>query len=78
MGSTTPRTSKSVALYTFGESLRDIMTDLERKVIAEAIAAHGNSKSAAAEALGTERSHFYKKCRQLGLTDAGERHGIEG
>jgi DNA-binding NtrC family response regulator len=78
MGSSTPRAGKSVALYRFGESLRDIMTDIERKVIAEAIAAHGNSKSAAAEALGTERSHFYKKCRQLGLTDAGERHGIEG
>ena len=54
------------------------MTALEKQVIAEAIAAHGNSKSAAAEALGTERSHFYKKCRQLGLSDAGERHGLEG
>ena len=66
------------SLYRFGESLRDLMTELEKQVIAEAIAAHGNSKSAAAEALGTERSHFYKKCRQLGLTDPGERHGLEG
>ena len=78
MGTSGPRAVGRSSLYRFGESLRDLMTDLEKQVIAEAIAAHGNSKSAAAEALGTERSHFYKKCRQLGLTDPGERHGLEG
>ncbi len=77
MGTSAPRSSRG-SLYRFGANLRDLMTEIERQVITEAIAAHGNSKSAAAEALGTERSHFYKKCRQLGITDAGDRHGLEG
>jgi DNA-binding NtrC family response regulator len=78
MGTGAPRGASRGALYRYGSSLRDLMSDLERQVIVEAIAAHGNSKSAAAEALGTERSHFYKKCRQFGLSEAGDRHGIEG
>jgi DNA-binding NtrC family response regulator len=55
------------AVYQFGESLKDLMRDTERQILVEAIAAHGNSKGAAAMALGTERSHFYKKCRQYGI-----------
>jgi DNA-binding NtrC family response regulator len=54
-------------LYHFGQSLKDALRDIERQIIVEAIAAHGNSKGAAALALGTERSHFYKKCRQYGI-----------
>jgi DNA-binding NtrC family response regulator len=54
-------------LYQFGQSLKDALRDVERQIIVEAIAAHGNSKGAAAIALGTERSHFYKKCRQYGI-----------
>jgi DNA-binding NtrC family response regulator len=54
-------------LYHFGQSLKDALRDVERQIIIEAIAAHGNSKGAAALALGTERSHFYKKCRQYGI-----------
>ena len=56
-------------LYQFGRSMRDLLHDFERQVMLEAIAAHGNSKTAAANALGTERSHFYKKCRQYGIGD---------
>jgi DNA-binding NtrC family response regulator len=56
------------ALYQFGAQLKDLLHDLERQIIVEAIAANGNSKSAAAAALGTERSHFYKKCRQHGIS----------
>ena len=55
------------ALYQRGRSLRELLHELEREVMVEAIAAHGNSKGAAAQALGTERSHFYKKCRQYGI-----------
>jgi DNA-binding NtrC family response regulator len=55
------------ALYQFGTSLKDLMRDLERQILVEAIAAHGSSKGAASTALGTERSHFYKKCRQYGI-----------
>jgi DNA-binding NtrC family response regulator len=54
-------------LYEFGSTMRDLLRDIERQIIVEAIAAHGNSKGAAAVALGTERSHFYKKCRQYGI-----------
>jgi two-component system nitrogen regulation response regulator NtrX len=55
------------ALYQFGSSLKDMMREIERQILVEAIAAHGNSKGAASTALGTERSHFYKKCRQYGI-----------
>jgi DNA-binding NtrC family response regulator len=58
------------ALYQRGHTLRQLLHDLERDIMVEAIAAHGNSKGAAAQALGTERSHFYKKCRQYGIGEA--------
>ena len=54
-------------LYEFGSTMRDLLREIERQIIVEAIAAHGNNKGAAAVALGTERSHFYKKCRQYGI-----------
>ncbi len=58
------------ALYEAGKSLRDILHDIERQIMVEAIAANGNSKGAAAQALSAERSHFYKKCRQYGIGGA--------
>jgi two-component system nitrogen regulation response regulator NtrX len=60
-----PRAARST-VYQFGVSLKDLMRDVERQILIEAISAHGN-KGAAAVALGTERSHFYKKCRQYGI-----------
>ena len=57
----------SNALYRPGESLRELIRMAERQIIAEAIASHGNSKTAAAQALQTERSHFYKKCKALNI-----------
>jgi DNA-binding NtrC family response regulator len=54
-------------LYQSGKSLRDTLHELERQIMVEAIAANGNSKGAAAQALSSERSHFYKKCRQFGI-----------
>ncbi|HKU39312.1 MAG TPA: sigma-54 dependent transcriptional regulator, partial [Polyangiales bacterium] len=56
-------------IYQRGRGLRELLHELERQIMIEAIAAHGNSKSAAAAALSTERSHFYKKCRQYGIGD---------
>jgi DNA-binding NtrC family response regulator len=55
-------------LYENGRSMRELLHDIERQIMIEAIAAHGDSKTAAAAALGAERSHFYKKCRQYGIT----------
>jgi DNA-binding NtrC family response regulator len=41
--------------------------EAEKKIIEAAIEDHGHNRSAAARELGVERSHFYKKCRKLGL-----------
>lgn len=57
------------SLYQYGASLRDLMKEAERRIIEEALAANANNKVAAAAALNTERSHFYKKCRQFGLAE---------
>jgi DNA-binding NtrC family response regulator len=61
------KTPTRTALYQQGRTLRDLLHGLEREIMVQAIAAHGNSKGAAAQALGTERSHFYKKCRHYGI-----------
>ena len=48
-------------------SLRDILDAYEREVIRERLRAHGGHVTNAARSLGLERSHLYKKCRQLGI-----------
>src|SRR5690606_21620844 len=53
------------SLYRPGRKLADIMQDLERQVLSEAINHHDGNKSAAAKSLQVERSHFYKKCKSL-------------
>jgi DNA-binding NtrC family response regulator len=47
--------------------LRDILDAFERDVIRERLRAHGGHVTNAARSLGLERSHLYKKCRQLGI-----------
>ena len=47
--------------------LRDILDAYERDVIRERLRAHGGHVTNAARSLGLERSHLYKKCRQLGI-----------
>jgi DNA-binding NtrC family response regulator len=47
--------------------LRDVMDAYEREVIRERLRAHGGHVTNTARSLGLERSHLYKKCRQLGL-----------
>lgn len=53
--------------YQPGVSYRDRLLQLERDLIVQALEAHGGSKSAAAQALGTDKSFFYRKCRQFGV-----------
>ena len=48
-------------------SLRDILDGYEREVIRERLRAQGGHVTNAARSLGLERSHLYKKCRQLGI-----------
>ncbi len=53
--------------YRPGVSMKELLREAEAAILRAAIADHDNSKLAAAAALGVERSHFYRKCRQLGI-----------
>jgi DNA-binding NtrC family response regulator len=48
-------------------ALRDVVDAFEREVIRERLRATGGHVTAAARSLDLERSHLYKKCKQLGL-----------
>ena len=48
-------------------ALRDLVDAFERDLIRERLRHHGGHVTNAARSLGLERSHLYKKCRQLGL-----------
>ncbi len=48
-------------------NLRETMTDYERRVIVDVLERYGWRMTAAAEALGLERSHLYKKLKTLGI-----------
>jgi DNA-binding NtrC family response regulator len=48
-------------------ALRDLVESFERDVIRERLRATGGHVTNAARSLGLERSHLYKKCKQLGI-----------
>jgi len=48
-------------------TLRDLTDAYEREVIRERLRGSGGHVTNAARSLGLERSHLYKKCRQLGV-----------
>jgi DNA-binding NtrC family response regulator len=48
-------------------ALRDLVDGFEREVIRERLRVSGGHVTNAARSLGLERSHLYKKCKQLGL-----------
>jgi len=52
-------------------ALSDAVRDFERQQIELALRAEGGHMTRAAARLGLERSHLYKKMRQLGMRDAG-------
>ncbi len=56
------------ALYRPGRTLKELLEDVERTILRQAIAAHGG-RAAAARALEVERSFFYKKCKRLGIAE---------
>ncbi|HEY7411270.1 MAG TPA: sigma-54 dependent transcriptional regulator [Vicinamibacteria bacterium] len=56
----------TAALPTEG-ALKDLMDAYEREVIRERLRATGGHATNAARSLGLERSHLYKKCKQLGI-----------
>jgi DNA-binding NtrC family response regulator len=47
--------------------LRDVVDAFEREVIRERLKANGGHVTNTARSLGLERSHLYKKCKQLGI-----------
>jgi two-component system nitrogen regulation response regulator NtrX len=49
-------------------SLRDTMAEMERSVVLSTLTKHGWRMTAAANALGLERSHLYKKLKTLGIS----------
>jgi DNA-binding NtrC family response regulator len=48
-------------------ALRDVVDAFERDVIRERLRAQGGHVTNTARSLGLERSHLYKKCKQLGI-----------
>jgi len=51
------------------ETLAEAVRDFERRHIEAALAAEGGNRTRAAARLGLERSHLYKKLRQLGMRE---------
>ena len=47
--------------------LRDLVDGYEREVIRERLKQMGGHVTNTARSLGLERSHLYKKCKQLGI-----------
>ena len=62
-----------VRLRTGAGPLADRVTAFEREVVLAELQAHGYNVAETARALGLERSHFYKKCQQLGIDVKAER-----
>ncbi|MBX3274452.1 MAG: sigma-54-dependent Fis family transcriptional regulator [Sandaracinaceae bacterium] len=62
-----PTEGVAAPLYRPGVAFKDLESEVERRILIEAIEAHGGAKLDAAAALGIERSHFYKKCRKHGI-----------
>jgi DNA-binding NtrC family response regulator len=62
-----------VRLRGSGGPLADRVTAFEREVVLAELQAHGFNVAETARALGLERSHFYKKCQQLGIDVKAER-----
>jgi two-component system, NtrC family, nitrogen regulation response regulator NtrX len=56
-----------------GGPLADRVSTFEREVVLAELQAHGYNVAETARALGLERSHFYKKCQQLGIDVKAER-----
>ena len=50
-----------------GHKLSELVTQAERLIVTEALAAHNDVVADAARALGVERSNFHKKIKALGL-----------
>jgi len=48
-------------------TLREMVDQVERQILHEALREHGNNKTAAAKTLGITREGLHKKLKQLGI-----------
>jgi DNA-binding NtrC family response regulator len=62
-----PSPPGAASLYRADTPFRDLMHEAERRILVAAIEAHDGNKSATARSLAIDRSHFFKKCRELGI-----------
>jgi len=68
LGGATPGASSS-GLFRPAVPFRVLSEEAERAILEQALAHHGGHMTATARGLGLERSHFYKKCKALGLRE---------
>jgi DNA-binding NtrC family response regulator len=66
-GSRPPEASASVAPADAEGPLNQRVLAFERATVLAELGRHGRNMTQTARALGLERSHFYKKCQQLGI-----------
>jgi DNA-binding NtrC family response regulator len=57
-------------LFRAGVPFRVLSEEAERTILQEALSHYGGQMAATARALDLERSHFYKKCKALGMRGA--------
>ncbi|MBI5535863.1 MAG: sigma-54-dependent Fis family transcriptional regulator [Deltaproteobacteria bacterium] len=62
--------ASACGLFRPGVPFRLLSEEAERTILQEALAHYGGQMAATARALDLERSHFYKKCKALGLRGA--------
>ncbi|MFW5740343.1 MAG: helix-turn-helix domain-containing protein, partial [Myxococcota bacterium] len=62
--------ASAAGLYRPGVPFRVLSEEAERTIVQEALAHHGGQIAATARGLGLERSHFYKKCKALGVRES--------
>lgn len=55
-------------LYDATLDFRTLVDRAQRRILEEALQAHGGKMSETARSLGLERSHLYKKCKALGVS----------
>lgn len=60
-----PSSSSPSVIHRRDTPLRELLLETEKLIVRAAIDANEGNKSAAAKELDLERSHFYKKCKQL-------------
>ncbi len=62
--------ASAAGLFRPGVPFRVLSEEAERTIVQEALSHHGGQMAATARGLGLERSHFYKKCKALGVRDS--------